>query len=169
MAIDREKIEEFIKLDPFRQRLEILLRKSGFTVSWVRHDQFKIWGFYLKPSKRIKEAFSIGSLEILVWVVDLDDFQARTVMRAVEVATEEKRLGKDFIIIITRDPETAKLIEKVSPQISPINIVGFSTNDIGQLIHNPRGIYKKTPNEPVYKRFVLDRRRNQDTKIFLWT
>ena len=95
-----------------------------------------MWGFYLKPSKRIKESFSIGNLEILVWVVDLDDFQARTVMRAVDIATEEKRLGKDFILIVARDPDTANLVENVSPQISSINMIGFSTGEIIQLIDN---------------------------------
>ncbi|MBW4461820.1 MAG: protein kinase [Nodosilinea sp. WJT8-NPBG4] len=137
MAIDSTRIEDFINQDPFRKTLYDLLTASGFTVTWTISKNFKLWGFFLKPTKRVKDLLGVGNLEILVWVVQFDDFQAKTIEQAVEIATQENRLGKDFVLVITEDTETAKNVVQISPQISPINIIGFSISEIRSLSTNP--------------------------------
>jgi hypothetical protein len=129
MAIDERRISEFINESTLRQSIASVLRKAGFIIVWVQEEaKGSRWGLYLKLPRRLREIFGTGR-EVLVWVVQSSEFQARTVTQAADIIAKEKpRLCEDFAIIITHDPDTATHTSETGSALD-IFFLGFSVAD----------------------------------------
>jgi serine/threonine-protein kinase len=129
MAIDERRITEFINESTLRQTVAAVLRKAGFIIVWVQEEaKGSRWGFYLKLPRRLRDTFGTGR-EVLVWVVQSSEFQARTVTQAADIISREKpRLCEDFAIIITHDPDTATHTSETGSALD-VFFLGFNVAD----------------------------------------
>ncbi|HEV8241029.1 MAG TPA: protein kinase [Thermoanaerobaculia bacterium] len=72
------------------------------------------------------------SREVLLWVSEYPEYQARTVVQAMDqIADAHPRLCEDFAIIITGDPSTAKSVEETSANLRT-QFFGFSVEDFAR-------------------------------------
>jgi hypothetical protein len=129
MPIDYKRINAFISNDEFRESLAQVLRKSGFEITWIHYTgSSQLWGFYVKLNQPLKDLFSIYK-ELLIWVVEFDEYQIRSVSQAVDIVAEDVRLTDQLVIVITGNPDTSELVKSTASQMYPVS-VGFSIAEI---------------------------------------
>ncbi|QRP48084.1 serine/threonine-protein kinase [Amycolatopsis sp. FDAARGOS 1241] len=126
MAVDNERIAAFIGESPLRQQVASVLQRAGFLIVWVFEEaNGSRWGLYLKLPPTLKELFGTGR-EVLFWVVQSADFQARTITQAdSHIRKNRPRLCEDFAIVATHDKSTAEHAAETASTLSTI-FVGFN-------------------------------------------
>ncbi|MBN8225900.1 serine/threonine protein kinase [Corallococcus macrosporus] len=129
MAIDEERIRQFIAERPMRSAIAAIVRRAGFIIAWVESNVPERWGFYLKLNSNLKELFGTNR-EVLLWVVEHREFQARTVSQAAEIIERERpRLCEDFALIFATDRNTANHVAETSDRMMTA-MIGISTEEI---------------------------------------
>jgi hypothetical protein len=82
MAIDQARISKFLNHGPIRRQIASVFQHAGFTVTCVfEEDKGARWGFYLRLPTLLKKQFGTAR-EILVWVAQYAEFQAKTLTQA---------------------------------------------------------------------------------------
>ena len=134
MPVDHERINKFLEQSSFKSAVGSLLRKTGFEIRWIKEGKSAhTWGLYLKPNQPLRDLWSVNQ-EILMWVVDFDEYSPKTISQAVEIIIEERpRLSEQLVFIVTCDPRTGDKVKNSSSQIVQV-CVGFSEDEI--LEHN---------------------------------
>lgn len=124
--LDTDRIATFLSTNSLRQEIYGVFAAAGFEVSWVVEEaEGARWGIYLKSSRRIRDMLGT-SREILVWIVQSTEFQARSITQAERrIVNERPRLCEDFCFILTHDENTSTHVEEVA-QTSNIHFLGFS-------------------------------------------
>lgn len=132
MAVDERRITDFIEQSELRTRVAAVLRAAGFLVVWVKEEgNGSRWALYLKLPAGLRDSFGTGR-EVLVWVVQSAEFQARTVTQAADLILQERpRLCEDFSIIITHDPHTQEHVTETADTLETI-FLGFCVTDFLQ-------------------------------------
>ena len=129
MPIDYARINRFITQSERRDLVARVLRRAGFEVVWVESLMHELWCFHLKLNRHLRELLGT-SREILVWVSEFEEFQARAIMQASEqIAQKRPRLSEDFAIVITGDPQTRRYVEEHALDLQT-HFVGFSINEL---------------------------------------
>lgn len=136
MSIDHNKINRFLSQSSLKSSIGELVRQNGFEITWIKEGKSDhTWGLYLKPNQPLRDALSITQ-EVLLWFVDFEEFQPRTISQAIEIINEERpRLSEQFSIIITPDPNTHDKVRSIGMQLSPI-CIGFSEKEIREFASN---------------------------------
>lgn len=142
MAIDQRAIQAFVDSTQLRSQISSTVRRAGFTISQYLEYNTSLWGLYLKPNRVLKETLGINQ-EILFWVSEYAEFQAKSLRQATEIIEQNQpRLSDDFAIIVTGDDTTTEQVEQMSLR-SQQYFCGFSVVEM-------RAIAALPP-----KRFVL--------------
>jgi serine/threonine-protein kinase len=95
------------------------------------------WGIWLKLNKHQKELFGT-TREVLLWVVEHREFQARTVSQAADLIEKERpRLCEDFAIVAATDLNTEKYVSETSDQLST-QFLGISIGEFQQFAPHGR-------------------------------
>ena len=130
MPINRGRIRRFIAASPNRAMVADLLRNAGFEIVWVEEFEKPMrWSFYLKLKPDHRKLFGTAR-EVLVWVVEAPEFQARTVMQAQGIIENERpRLCEDFALIFTPDPDTSRHVAETGSNLTT-HYIGFSFSDV---------------------------------------
>lgn len=130
MVVDKDRVRQFMRASETRKTVATAFEGAGFEIVWVREETLNRWAVYLKLPSFLKEAFHT-SREVLVWVVEAREFQARSVTQAMEVLSNERpRLCEDFAFVITADPRTESYVSETASTLDTI-VLGFSVQDIG--------------------------------------
>ncbi|MFF3789507.1 AAA-like domain-containing protein [Streptomyces sp. NPDC001981] len=132
MAIDEKRITDFLQQSDLRSRVATVLRTAGFVIVWVKEEgNGSRWALYLKLPGGLRESFGTAR-EILVWVVQSAEFQARTITQAAELILQERpRLCEDFSVVITHDPHTQQHAAETAETLETI-FLGFCVTDFLQ-------------------------------------
>ncbi len=116
MAKDRERIEEFLQSDIIRSQVATLVRSSGFSIERVHaptNEDRRSWGLNLKKSKDIQQLFP-GRREVLLWVSEYSELQARTISHVRTLVRSDTRLAEDFVILVSGDPESPAEAKRIA-------------------------------------------------------
>ncbi|MCG8918973.1 protein kinase [Actinokineospora sp. PR83] len=113
-----------------RQKVSKAFRGAGFEIVWVTEEgEGQRWGIYLKLPPFLKEIFHT-TREVLVWVVESKEFQARSVTQVVAILDKERpRLCEDFAFVVTADPQTESYVNETASTLDTI-MLGFSLEQI---------------------------------------
>lgn len=131
MPIDYSRINTFIQQRESRKAVASVLRRSRFEIVWVDSLNQEVWGYYLKLDRPLRQLLGTAR-EILIWVVEYDEFLARTVMQADKIIEDNRpRLSEDFAIILSNDPNTARYVDETAEQLQT-HFVGFSLEEFMQ-------------------------------------
>lgn len=127
--VDSDRIDLFLNASDLRREINNVFTEAGFETTWVREEtQGARWGLYFKLSRRLRDMLGT-SREILVWVVQSAEFQARTITQAEQLISQERpRLCEDFCFILTHDDKTPTYTEEVA-QTSTTHFLGFSIRE----------------------------------------
>jgi AAA+ ATPase superfamily predicted ATPase len=134
-VVDSGRIEQFLSGNALRQEIHAVFSDAGFETTWmIEEAEGARWGLHLKLSKRLRDMLGT-SREILVWVVQSAEFQARTITQAESIIINERpRLCEDFCLVLTHDEKTSIHTEEVA-QTSNIHFLGFSIKDFVSRFH----------------------------------
>lgn len=128
MAIDQRRIRFFIEKSGNRTMIAEAVRHAGFTITWVVEERPELWGFYLKPNRTIRSLIGV-SREIILWVSEYREFQARAVSQALSyIDYESPRLSEEFGVICTPDEGTQRAVEEIGHATDTF-FVGYSIRD----------------------------------------
>jgi serine/threonine-protein kinase len=132
MTIDYQRINEFIGQSSTKSQIAAACRAAGFEISWVFSRGRDLWGFYLKPTRGLRDALGVHR-EVLLWVTEFPEFQARALSQAEEfIAADQPRLSDELAIVVTADPNTRKRVSEASEGLR-LPIAGFSLADFDHL------------------------------------
>ncbi|HEX5406969.1 MAG TPA: hypothetical protein VFX16_32235 [Pseudonocardiaceae bacterium] len=156
MAIDNVRIARFITRSESRQHIAKAFRGAGFEIVWVRDEaEGTRGGIYLKLPARLRELFHT-SREVLVWVVEAYEFQARSVTQAVGILEQERpRLCEDFAIVVTADPHTESYVNETASTLNTI-VLGFSAQQMLQFANNNGSGLVASLQRRLYSRDLYD-------------
>ncbi|MFH8870210.1 protein kinase domain-containing protein [Streptomyces griseus] len=128
MAVDEQRIARFLSQSALRTKIANVLRGAGFIIVWVNEEaEGKRWSLFLKLPQRLRDLFGTAR-EVLVWVVESPEFQARTVTQAGHIIDKERpRLCEDFAIIVTLDPDTMRHVSETAETLDTI-FLGFDAD-----------------------------------------
>ncbi|MFF9799314.1 protein kinase [Streptomyces rochei] len=137
MAVDQQRIARFLSRSELRTKIANVLRGAGFNIVWVNEEaEGKRWSLFLKLPQRLRDLFGTAR-EVLVWVVESSEFQARTVTQAEQIISEERpRLCEDFAIIVTLDSNTMRHVSETAETLDTI-FLGFDAEDFSS--YSPYG------------------------------
>lgn len=125
--IANKRIREFIEQSPRRKVVASAVQRVGFQITSVISRSGELWGFYLKPNRILKELLSTNR-EVVLWVSEYPDFQARALSQAAEiVSSDQPRLCEDLAIIVTADRRTKAHVEEAAT--TQTQFVGFSLDE----------------------------------------
>ncbi|WP_078509940.1 serine/threonine-protein kinase [Streptomyces sp. Tu 6176] len=129
MAVDERRISQFIGRSFLRTKIANILRHAGFIIVWVSEEAGGTrWALYLKLPRRLRDLFGTAR-EVVIWVVESHEFQARTVTQAAQlIQSERPRLCEDFAIVVTQDPDTKVHASETAETLDTI-FLGFSATD----------------------------------------
>ncbi|PWJ08794.1 hypothetical protein DKG34_04360 [Streptomyces sp. NWU49] len=129
MAVDEQRIARFLNRSELRIKIANVLRGAGFKIVWVTEEaEGKRWSLFLKLPQRLRDLFGTAR-EVLVWVVESSEFQARTVTQAEQIISKERpRLCEDFAIIVTLDSNTMRHVSETAETLDTI-FLGFDAKD----------------------------------------
>lgn len=129
MAIDEARIREFLAHDATRKKVAAVFQSAGFRIVWLHEEHSgSIWSFNLKLSSQLKNMLGTNR-EVLVRVVQVREFQARDVSRAIELIERERpRLCEDFCIVLTHDPQTGMHAQEAAEALST-TVLGYSISE----------------------------------------
>jgi hypothetical protein len=129
MPIDYQRITEFIGSRPARKTLASVLRRAAFNIVWIEESSPERWGFHLKLDRTQRQLFGT-SREVLIWVTEYPDFEARDVTTPHQIIVNSRpRLCEDFAIIITGDPNTRAAVRETSEK-TPTHMIGLSLQEL---------------------------------------
>ncbi|WP_263170541.1 serine/threonine-protein kinase [Streptomyces sp. SCSIO ZS0520] len=125
MAVDEQRIARFLNRSELRTKIANVLRGAGFKIVWVNEEaEGKRWSLFLKLPQRLRDLFGTAR-EVLVWVVESPEFQARTVTQAERIISEERpRLCEDFAIVVTLDSDTMRHVSETAETLDTL-FLGF--------------------------------------------
>lgn len=131
MAIDEKRIKQFLEANPQRGTVAAVVRRAGFRITWVLSHRLELWGLYLRPDENLQELLGT-SREILLWITEFNDFQARALTQVTDIIEQEQpRLCEDIAIVASGDINSRNRINE-SSIASQTYFVGFALKDFEQ-------------------------------------
>lgn len=129
MAIDEIIIRNFIDISETRKQLTQVFERAGFQVVHTVEYAHQIWGVHLKPNKPLREILDI-SREVLLWVTEFPDFQAKTVRQAAYIIQQcSPRLADSIALIVSADDDTRQRVEEMTEK-QHTHYLGFSIKEL---------------------------------------
>lgn len=156
MPVDARRIETFLGANAMRKQIAAVFTRAGFEIVWVTEEaQGSRWGLYLKLPRRLRSVFGTAR-EVLVWVVQSSEFQARTVTQAAKIIERERpRLCEDFAIVITSDKNTELHASETAESLDTI-FLGFCTDDFKLFEPWGTGEFVRALQQRLYSRDLYD-------------
>lgn len=126
MPIDQSRIRKILERSKVGAEIAQVVQGAGFQISFaLEAERDDLWGLYLKPNKTLRDLFGT-SREVLLWVAEYPEFQARTIERAQEILDREQpRLSDEFCLILTPDLGARDKVVEASAQM-PAEYIGMS-------------------------------------------
>jgi serine/threonine-protein kinase len=139
MTTEDRPFQPFREKSPLRNEVARTFERAGFTITYATQSQDRpLWGYFVRPNEQLGSLFGTTQ-EILVWVSEFPDFQARTVVQAQNLhALNRPRLCETFCFLITADPETESKVDAATAALSTA-FVGYSIRDFRSLLLRPGG------------------------------
>lgn len=118
MAKDQDLIRRTLERNPLHSKVARLFTAAGFQVSSAAAITRQVCAIYVRPGRAVRHLFGVRR-EVLVWVADYPDFEARNVSDALDhVARSGGRIEDDFVVVVTGDPETSVAVEQATERLA---------------------------------------------------
>jgi serine/threonine-protein kinase len=140
MPREDDYMRQFRLRSPLREDVARIFERAGFSITYATqsNERPQLWGYFVRPNDKLQSLLGTAQ-EILVWVSEFLEFQARTVTRCQDLLSLHRpRLSETMCFVLTADLETEHKVDSTAALLNTA-YVGYSIRDFRSFLGKEGG------------------------------